>query len=140
VTAFSNSPEIAMMIIGNDKTSPTMYGFTWANNILSAGAGIATTGGGADNCAFRQSSAGVLANCFKDWSFSHNVLLGAKGAWPEGNFATTMNQVKFAAATAGLPLSQFGLQAASPFAGSGSDGKDPGVDVNGLATTLAGVP
>jgi hypothetical protein len=140
VTALSKNPNVAMIIIGNSKTSPEMYGFTWTNNIFSAAAGIMTTGGGADNCAYQQSSAGVLTNCFQQWTFSHNVLVDAKGTWPSGNFAATVNQVKFASASRGLPLSQFMLPAASPFAGAGSDGKDPGVDVAGLAAALEGVP
>jgi hypothetical protein len=140
VTAFSKNPDLSMIIIGNSKSSPEMYDFTWANNILSAGAGITTTGGGADNCAFQQSSAGVLNSCFKNWSFSHNVLVGAKGTWPAGNFVATLSQVKFAAPATGRPLAQFTLLPGSPFAGNASDGKDPGVDTVGLAAALVGVP
>ena len=138
VTAFNKNSDLSMLIIGNSKSSPEMYDFTWTNNILSAGTGITTTGGGAENCAFQQSSAGVLTNCFKNWSFSHNVLVGATGAWPDGNFLATMSQLKFAVGAG--PLAQFTLQAASPFAGSGSDGKDPGVDSAGLGAALVGVP
>src|SRR5262249_41358338 len=86
VTGFSKSTPSPMLAIGNAKSNPMMYGFTWDNNIFTAGIGIITTGGGAENCAFHQSSAGVLANCFKQWTFSHNVLVGAKGNWPSGNF------------------------------------------------------
>ncbi|HMK23397.1 MAG TPA: Ig domain-containing protein, partial [Terriglobales bacterium] len=139
LTGFTKNPDLAMIVIGNAKTNPEMYGFAWDNNIFSASGGIITTGGGATNCAYHQSSAGVLANCFKEWTFSHNVLVGAKGTWPAGNSAATMSQVKFATASTSYSLSQFALQADSPFAGSGSDGKDPGVDVNGLAEALAGV-
>jgi len=137
VTGFSKSTAQSMIVIGNSKSSPMMYGFTWANNIFTAGLGITTTGGGAENCAFQLSNAGLLANCFKQWTFSHNVLLGAKGNWPAENFPATLAQLKLN--SVGNLLSQFTLLGSSPFVGVGSDGKNPGVDMDGLAAALAGV-
>ena len=45
VTAFNKDSGSAMLVVGNNKSFPEMYGFTWANNIFSGSGGIATTGG-----------------------------------------------------------------------------------------------
>jgi hypothetical protein len=139
VTAFNKDSGSAMLVVGNNKSFPEMYGFTWANNIFSGSGGIATTGGGAENCAYRMSSAtAMLKSCFKDFDFSHNALVGPIGKWPDGNFApSTLAEVKFVAAK--QAMARYQLQSSSPYAQAGTDGKDLGADVNAIAAAIAGV-
>ena len=139
VTAFNKDSGSAMLVVGNNKSFPEMYGFTWANNIFSGSGGIATTGGGAENCAYRMSSAtAMLKSCFKDFDFSHNALVGPIGKWPAGNFApSTLAEVKFVAAK--QAMARYQLQSSSPYAQAGTDGKDLGADVNAIAAAIAGV-
>ncbi len=100
ITAFNKDAGSAMLVVGNNKSFPEMYGFTWTNNILSGTGSVATTGGGAINCAYRASTAAaLLKSCFKDSEFSHNAMVGFSGKWPDGNFSpSTIAEVKFAAA------------------------------------------
>jgi len=139
VTAFNKDSGSAMMVVGNNKSFPEMYGFTWANNIFSGSGGIATTGGGAENCAYHMSTAAaMLKSCFKDFDFSHNALVGPIGKWPDGNFApSTLAEVKFAAAK--QAMARYQLQPTSPYALAGTDGKDLGADINAIAAAIAGV-
>jgi hypothetical protein len=139
VTAFNKDQGAALMLIGNNKAFPEMYGFTWTNNILSGSGGISTTGGGAENCTYHMPDApAILKNCFKDPEFSHNAMVGPTGKWPAGNFvAATAGDVKFAAAT--QALARYRLQPSSPYVNAGSDGKSLGADVDAVAAAIAGV-
>ncbi len=139
VTAFKKDNWAAMMIVGNNKAYPDMYGFVWSNNIFSGAGGIATTGGGAVNCAYHMPApAAMLASCFKDSQFSHNALVGSSGTWPAGNYApATASEVKFAASKE--LLARYQILATSPYAHAGSDGKALGADVAAIAAAVAGV-
>jgi Putative Ig domain len=139
VTALNNGPKSVMMVVGNKKSDPEMYGFVWSNNIFSGGFGINTTGGGAANCAFHQKSAGVLANCFKQSQFSHNALIGTAETWPPENFApASIAEVKFAT-SGNEALARYQLQSSSPYAHAATDGKSLGADVEALSAAVAGV-
>jgi putative Ig domain-containing protein len=139
VTAMGKNPKSAMMVIGNMKAYPEMYGFVWANNIFTSGSGITTTGGGAINCAYKLQSAGIITGCFKDSDFSHNAIISADGKWPLENYApASSTDVKFVSSTA-IPLSRYQLQSSSPYSHAAADGKDIGADVQALAAAIAGV-
>jgi hypothetical protein len=140
VTALSKSVKAAMIAVGNKKSYPEMYGFVWSNNIFTGGIGITTTGGGAENCAFQQGgSAGVLANCFKQYDFSHNALVGAKGKWPPENFApASLADLKFVN-SGNQPPDRYQLQSSSPYAHAATDGKDLGADVEAVSAAVAEV-
>jgi hypothetical protein len=139
VTAFKKDAGAAMLIVGNNKSFPEMYGFVWSNNIFSGSGGVATTGGGAENCAYHMNGpAAMLASCFKEFEFSHNALVGPIGKWPAGNFAPASTaEVKFA--TSKQPLARYQLLPTSPYAHAGSDGKALGADVEALSAAVAGV-
>jgi len=139
VTAFNKDTTAAMFIVGNKKAFPDMYGFVWANNIFSGVSGMATTGGGAENCAYRMNGpAAMLASCFKDSQFSHNALVGSTGKWPTGNFApASAGEVKFT--NVSRALAGYKLLASSPYANAGTDGKDLGADVEAISSATAGV-
>jgi hypothetical protein len=80
----------------------------------------------------------MLNNCFKEFDFSHNALVGPTGKWPEGNFATSsMAEVKFS--TAKQALARYQLQSISPYAHAGNDGKALGADIDAVAAAIAGV-
>jgi hypothetical protein len=139
VTAFIKDRG-AMVMVGNHKSFPEMYGFVWSNNIFSGSYGMITTGaGGAENCAYHMSApAAMLASCFKDSKFSHNALIGPVSKWPAGNFV--------AASTADLRfnnskdvLARYKILPTSPYAHAGTDGKALGADVEALAAAVAGV-
>src|SRR5262249_7132534 len=139
VTALNKDSGAALMVVGNNKSYPEMYGFTWANNIFSGSGGMATTGGGAENCAYHATTATImLNNCFKEFDFSHNALVGPTGKWPDGNFAASnMGEVKFS--TAKQSLARYQLQSTSPYAHAGNDGKALGADIDAVAAAIAGV-
>jgi len=140
VTALSKNPKAAMLTVGNNKSYPEMYGFVWSNNIFTSSGGVATTGGGPDNCAYQQGPAGVISNCFKDSSFAHNVLIGAMGKWPQANFSpASTTDVRFASSVAADPLASYRLQPGSPFAHAATDGKDLGADIVALTAAITGV-
>lgn len=139
VTAIGTDVGAAMLVVGNDVTSPTMSNFSWTNNIFTADAGVLTTGGGATNCAFQHGPLAILNSCFSPYTFTDNALIGASGTWPEGNYAPgSASVVQFAGASApsGIP---YQLQPSSPFAKAGSDGKDLGADMTAISQAIAGV-
>ncbi len=142
VTAIGDDPTAGMLVLGNALNHP-LAGFSWTNNILAApNSGIITTGGGSANCAypgFGGGPLGKLERCFKDYDFSGNVLIGATGAWPKDNQSAANQTSVMFASTIHQALSSFQLQAVSPFRGMGTDGKNPGADVSGVAAAIAGV-
>lgn len=141
VTALGKNPKAALLIVGNNKSYPEMYGFVWSNNIFTSSGGVLTTGGGAVNCAYQQGGpAGVIKNCFKDSTFAHNVLIGAVGTWPPANFLpASTSDVRFTSTTVADPLASYRLQPGSPFAHAATDGKDLGADIVALTAAITGV-
>jgi len=142
VTGIADDPSIGMLVLGNEMNHP-LLGINWTNNIFgAAGSGIVTTGGGASNCAYPAAGGGPLGKldrCFKGYDFSGNVLIGASGPWPKNNqMPAALANVMFSNVAPQL-LSHFRLQAASPFSNLGTDGKDPGADINGVEAAIAGV-
>lgn len=128
-----------MVMVGNHKSFPEMYGFVWSNNIFSGSYGMTTTGGGAENCAYHMSApAAMLASCFKDSEFSHNALVGPVSKWPTGNFvAASPTEVRFN--NSKDVLARYKLLPTSPYAHAGTDGKALGADMEALAAAVVGV-
>jgi Putative Ig domain len=139
VTAFNNEVGSAILIVGNRKSFPEMYGFVWSNNIFSSSGGVGTTGGGAVNCAYQMPDpAAMLASCFKEFEFSHNALVGRVNRWPAGNFAALSTaEVQFT--NSKQALARYQLLPTSPYAHAGSDGKALGADIEALSAAVAGV-
>jgi hypothetical protein len=126
-----------MLVVGADATNPKMANFSWTNNILAAGSGLLSTGGGSANCASAPGGAtAIFGNCFQPYAFNHNVLIAAYGNWPAGNF-----EPPSAASVGFVDLAQgnYQLQPSSPYKAAGSDGMDLGADVATLTTMIAGV-
>ena len=140
ITAIGSDLTAAMLVIGNDVANPMLSNFGWTNSIFTADGGVISTGGGSKNCAYIQGGAlAKIQNCFSSYAFNHNVLIGATGTWPSGNYApTSAKQIGFASLT-GLALSNYQLQSSSPFRNAGTDGKDLGADITALTAAIAGV-
>jgi len=141
VTGITDSHTVAMLVFGNPVNHP-LTGFSWTNNIFTAGgSGIITTGGGNSNCAFPEFGGGPLGKldrCFKPYNFTGNVLIGATGPWPKNNYTpASLTDVDFASSNTDL-LSSFQLQAASRYKNAGTDGKNPGADVAAVEAAVTG--
>jgi hypothetical protein len=139
ITAIGTDSKAAMLVIGNDVTSPKMSNFSWTNSIFTSDGGVVSTGGGSANCAYQNGALAILQACFSPYTFSHNALIGATGTWPAGNYAPpSASVIKFAGASSPTGLA-YQLQPSSPFAKAGSDGKDLGADMNAISQAIAGV-
>jgi Putative Ig domain len=139
ITAIGTDAQAAMLVVGNDVTSPPMGNFGWTNSIFTANAGLLSTGGGSTNCAFQHGPLAIFQACFAPYTFHSNALIGATGTWPAGNFAPpSASVVQFAGASAPSGIA-YQLQPSSPFAKAGSDGKDLGADMNAISQAIAGV-
>ncbi len=130
----------AMLVSGNDLTNPPMNHFTWTNNILAAGIGVISTGGGSANCAYHAGGpGGILTNCYNPYAFRQNALIAATGKWPAGNYApATIGAVHFVNYNNGSG-GNYQLQSNSPYKSAGTDGTDLGADTNTLNALIAGV-
>jgi hypothetical protein len=147
VTAFV--PGVLMAILAHDKVS----NFTLTNSVFSVGERrqpLASAGGGPEACASKSQVHGgeaVLATCFDPYKFDRNLIISGRGSFPKGN------TVVGSAEAAGIRdlqdtvrkdprLSRAkrpGCSNVSPGIGAGSDGRDLGVDLDGLETAIAGV-
>jgi putative Ig domain-containing protein len=147
VTAFNkDAGQQSLLMVGNNKSFPEMYGFTWTNNLFTGGGAIGGIGGGTEDCTYGMTTiAALLKSCFKDFEFSHNAVVGQTRKWPDGNFvAPSLADVNFATATttgatATQALAHYQLLPTSPYAHAGSDGKALGADVAAVAAAIAGV-
>ncbi len=143
VTAF---PSSTVLNIGNMvATSGPMKNLVFTNNILSVGAyPVWSTGGGTGNCAYFDRPLTTFNACFSPYTFAGNLLIGSPAsyppsAWPGQNFfSSTANAVQFMNYSGGSG-GDYRLQNSSPFRAKGTDGKDAGADVNGVASATAGV-
>jgi len=143
VTAF---PSATMLNIGNMvATNGPMRNFVFTNNILSTGTyPVWSTGGGPENCAYFDKPIRTLNACFSPLEFAGNLLIGntaqyPSSAWPSKNFVSpTANAAQLTNYNGGIG-GNYGLLASSPYKGKGTDGKDPGADVAGINSAIAGV-
>ena len=121
-------------------TNGVMTGFVFQNNILHGG-GYGILGDGIGN--------GLLAlnGYTPGWTFDGNALVGPwpnetglmptypAGSWPTGNlFPNGFSDVGFL----DLPNGDYHLTAASPYKNAGSDGTDPGADIDALEAAYGG--
>jgi hypothetical protein len=144
-TAF---PPGVLISIFNPASGPKMSGIKIENNIFGASQRqIASTGGGASNCAFQFAKAGpdgVLKNCLADDSFTGNLIVGGKGAWPA---STITVKDEAAAALRNVSKADFrpcrqgdsGCGKPSPALKAGRNGRDIGADMDAIEKATAGV-
>jgi Putative Ig domain/Bacterial Ig-like domain (group 2) len=143
VTAFPG-PDSTLMFLGNFLVNPSMYGFVFTNNLALAGRYPVWNAFTKDSCAARDVPVISIANCFDTNTFQDNGLIASPAAfppsaWPSGNyFPNTISDVGFVSYNNGNG-GNYALTSSSPYKNKGSDGKDLGADIAGLAAALAGV-
>jgi hypothetical protein len=137
--------------VGGTVGEPKISNFVFRNNIVSAGElQLRSTGGGPTNCASRQPQPeALLNNCFQDIQFTHNVIVGTAGAWPKENFFPSsfsdVGFVNFKNGNGGdyhlckAPKQPASCKGPSKYARAGSDGKEPGADIDAIEAATAGV-
>jgi putative Ig domain-containing protein len=140
VTAF---PSQTLFIIGDMvSTTSRMKNVVFTNSIVNAGGfSVWSTGGGPENCAYRDNPLITFNACFANSAFAANAIIAppAEGSWPEKNFfpssAATVEFVDYNSGNGG----DYRLQASSPYKGKATDGKDLGADIDVINFATAGV-
>ena len=148
VTAFV--PGVLMSILAREKQP----NFSLTNSVFSLGGGrrppFASAGGGPEACASKNQRFGgetVLAACFAQYKFEHNLIISDRGSFPKGNI------VVGSAEAAGIRdlkdnvskdprlchAKGPGCSKVSPGVGAASDGRDLGADIDGVEAAIAGV-
>jgi hypothetical protein len=144
VTGFPDA-DSHLLTLGNLTSLPSMYGLVFTNNLVMTGQyPVWNTGGGPTSCAYNGTPATKISNCFTTYTFSNNALIATPPAhppssWPSGNFfPPTVDAVGFVHYEQGGG-GDYQLQAQSPYANAGTDGRNLGADIVGLQAALAGV-
>jgi hypothetical protein len=149
ITAFPH--RVFMNVAGaRDKPLPTNFSIT--NSIFTAADREVTSGGGAQNCAFGMVQLGpeaVFKSCFNAMTFKNNVIIGPIKQWPSGNsFPKNEEAVGFVNFNHGIggdyhlckgKNEPAACKQASKYAHGGSDGKDPGADIDAIVSATQGV-
>ena len=139
LTMLFRSPTFFMILGGS--TSSSIQNVKFTNNIVTARSGLVVTGTGSPApCGFYGDT--VLArihSCISSYSFSNNVLPGATGAWPAGNYyPVDTASIQFADYNGGSG-GDYHLLPSSPYKSAGSDGKDLGANIDAINEAIAGV-
>jgi hypothetical protein len=153
LTFASMRPPRALFSLGGPPAkgpdSPKIYNISWTNTVADAGSYGAWSKGGkpGTNCSDvgRASPKLRLDACWKNWTFAGNVLggvgklRGQESAWPDGNYyADSQEAIGFVKLNGGLD-GDYHLAPSSKFKGKGTDGKDPGADIDAVTKAIAGV-
>jgi hypothetical protein len=128
--------------------------FSITNSVFAIGdrrPGIASAGGGRDNCAAQTQRVGaeaVLKACFANYRFEKNLIVSGRGSlWPAGTLVATSPEA------AGIRNLKDGVSEnprlckdrtdgcskVSPGAGAASGGRDLGADLDAIDAALQGV-
>lgn len=141
----SNPPSLAFLNMdgppkGNVTATPQMSGIKLTNSIFETGINaVYPTGGGVDNCAVgAKTVADKILGCWLNSTFAGNVIvtkaLTVKEVWPAGNFiAADWNAVAFKNFNNGIG-GDYHLTTA--FKNAGTDGKDPGADIDTIMSLV----
>lgn len=148
VTAFVTGGLLSILNAGAKLTN-----FTLTNSVFSVGERrqpIASAGGGPESCASKNQALGgeaVLQACFDPYKFDKNLIVTGRGSFPKGNItvgspeAAGIRDLKDAISKdprlchAKGP----GCNKVSPGAGTASDGRDLGADIDAVEAAIAGV-
>jgi hypothetical protein len=149
ITAF---PRHAFINVAADRDKPLPANVSITNSIFTAADREVTSTGGAQNCAFGIVQLGpeaVFKNCFNTMTFKNNIIIASIKQWPSGNsFPKNEEAVGFVNFNHGVdgdyhlckeknePAS---CKQASKYVHTGSDGKDPGADIDAIASATRGV-
>ncbi len=144
ITGFPD-PMSHLLIMGNQASNPSMYGFVFTNNIVTTGRyPVWNTGGGKTSCAYSDVPVTSIATCFTTYTFGNNALVGTPqpfppSSWPTGNFFPADGKGAGFVQYNGGVGGDYELQPNSPYKNAGTDGRDLGADIAGLEAALAGV-
>jgi hypothetical protein len=139
VTMLLEDPKL-FMLVGAPEGTP-IRNLTFTNNIISVPAGLAVNGTGPKApCGFKgATNLARLNNCIAPYKFDANALIGGSGAWPGRNlFPRDPKEMKFLNHNGGKG-GDYRLSPTSPHKHAGTDGKDPGADVELVEKATAGV-
>jgi hypothetical protein len=140
VTAF---PQRHSFVVGNAMPANPMRNFVFTNNIVNAGRYPVWSTGGDLNCAAQDSPVITFNACFNPYAFPTNAVIATPTAWPPSTWpghnyfppsVTAMEFVSYNNGNGG----NYQLQSTSPYKRAASDGADPGADVSGIKTAIAG--
>ncbi len=144
VTAFPD-PTSHVISLYNLTTNPTMWGFTFTNNIVNVPKFPVWNGlGSKSSCSASDVPVTSLKACFTSYTFANNALANSPSAyppssWPADNFFpssdTAIQFVNYNNGNGG----NYALLPTSPYKNAGTDGKDLGADIAGIEAALAGV-
>jgi len=153
VTFISMSAPHSLFTMGGPPAaaaSGTMYGISWTNTLADVGvAGAYPVGGKPEvNCSSIPGQ-GIaprqrIEACWKNGVFKGNVLStsaarGSASIWPEGNYMVgDQKAIGYVNLNNGLD-GDYHLAPSSKFKGKGTDGKDPGADMDAVLAAVAGV-
>jgi hypothetical protein len=148
ITAF---PSRVLFGLDGATGGPKIDGFVFTNSIVAAGERqVTSTGGGPSNCATQQPNvAAMIDSCFQKATFSHNVIVGARGNWPAGNWFpgnfSDVGLVDFKNSNGGdyhlcsASKRPEPCKAASKYRKGSTDGKDVGADMDAILSATEGV-
>lgn len=129
-----------------------LVNFTLTNSVFSVGADrpVASAGGGPQSCAGKSQAQGaeaLMQACFDPFKFEKNLIVSGHESFPKGNFvvgsaeAAGVRDLKDSVSkdpklcrTKGA-----GCPKVSPGAGTASDGRDLGADIDAVTAAIAGV-
>jgi hypothetical protein len=140
-------PTHSLFAFGDDTTiNPRMNDFLFTNSIVNAGMYPVISTSGKTDCAHQGKPILALGNCFSNYQFTSNAIVGAlgrpsssSGDWPVGNlFPSTDADVNFVNYKNGNG-GDYHLLPSSPYKNAGLDGKDLGADMDAVTNALAGV-
>lgn len=148
VTAF---PLRAVLTVIN--TGDKFVGLSVTNSIFDAGEnGMRSAGGGQQNCTGgggRQDPADILNECFAHPVFTHNLIIGNVGKWPEGNTSVKDRKAAGLWRRTAEQTEEFRVcsekgettscSKTSPAFHAGTDQKDLGADIDAIESHIRGV-
>jgi hypothetical protein len=137
VTMLLDSPRRFLILGAPDATPIRNVSFT--NNVISVPADSAVAGMGPKiPCGFRGHTASErMTSCISSLHFEGNVLIGANDSWPRNNVSIKDDRaLKFAETKS--DAADYHLAAGSPQKHSGTDGRDPGADVDAVDNATRG--
>src|SRR5437667_1572962 len=144
ITAFQD-PTSHLLLLFNVTTNPTMWGFTFTNNIVNATKFPVWNGiGNTLSCAYHDVPNISLPTCFSAYNFTNNAIAATPAefpasTWPAGNyFPANDTYIQFVNYNNGSG-GDYHLLPSSPYKNAGTDGKDLGADIDGIQAATAGV-
>jgi hypothetical protein len=142
VTGFPD-PRGHLLTVGNNEKSRQIWGFTFTNNVTYTPVYSIWNTGMSDSCANSGIPLKLIRSCFQQPAFHSNVLFNHNFAhppseWPTGNSFTNASGVDFVDYNQGNG-GDYHLSPSSRFKNQGSDGEDPGANIDAVQRAIAGV-